>query len=418
MNTLSYLIYNIAVFFYATFIKVASVFNLKAKLFIEGRKNIFDVISSKLNNDPSEKIWFHCSSLGEFEQARPLIENIKQNHIEYKIIVTFFSPSGYEIRKNYELADYVFYLPIDTISNAKSLINLFNPNKVFFVKYEFWYHYLNILHQKKIPIYLISATFLGSQIFFKWYGSFFRNILKKFDIIFTQNDSSKKLLNSIGIENVIVSKDTRYDRVAATVKNIKSLPKVELFKQNKKLLVCGSSYIKEETLILQLTDNILEERLKIIIAPHEINGTHLNAIKDLFQHKKICFYSTSLHEDLIKSNILVIDNIGMLSSIYQYADIALIGGGFGSKGLHNILEAAAFGMPVLFGPKNHQKYPESIQLINNGSAFVVNTSEEFNQVISSFIFDTQKHESVSHLSKKFINENTGATKVILSSIPF
>ena len=418
LHFLSYVIYNLAIFFYGKAVWLASIFNTKAKLFIEGRKNIFKTIQAKINNDTSKKIWFHCSSLGEFEQARPIIEKIKKVNPEYKIIITFFSPSGYEIRKNYPLADYIFYLPLDTISNAKRIIQLFNPSKVFFVKYEFWYHYLHQLHINKIPIYLISASFQKEQVFFKKYGTFFRNMFSFFEIIFTQNEASQKLLKSIDIKNAIISKDTRFDRVLDTVKNSINLPKIELFKQDEILLVAGSSYLEEENLIHQFLVAHSSEKIKIIIAPHEINQSHLNSIRQLFSEQKICFYSTTTDQELQESKVLVIDNIGLLSSIYRYADIAFIGGGFGKKGLHNTLEAAAFGMPVLFGPNNHQKYPESIQLIENGSAFVIHNTSDFNDLFLEFIRDDTKHKSVSALSKRFIEENTGASEIILSKISF
>jgi len=418
IKTVNYLLYNFAIFFYGIAIWIASFFNAKAKIFIDGRKNIFESISTKINGDTSKKIWFHCSSLGEFEQARPIIEAIKQTHIDYKIIITFFSPSGFEIRKNYPLADYIFYLPLDTSVHAKKLLELFNPSMVFFVKYEFWYHYLHQLYNRKTPIYLLSATFLEDQIFFRWYGVFFRNMLHYFEIIFTQNESSKALLKSIQIDNVIVSKDTRFDRVYDTTRNLKPLSKIELFKQDSFILVAGSSYIEEENIINQFLNKYPDKKIKIIIAPHEIDGSHLKEIQEIFEGKKTCFYSTADDENLISSQVLIIDNIGLLSSIYQYADIAIIGGGFGSKGLHNTLEAAAFGMPILFGPNNHLKFPESIQLIENGSAFIIHNSEEFDLQISSFIDDEVKLKNISALSRKFILTNTGATEIILSQITF
>ena len=418
INTVSFLLYTIALFLYRIAVFIASFFNSKAKLFYEGRKDLIVNIGLKLNNDTSKKIWFHCSSLGEFEQARPLIERIKKDHADYKIIITFFSPSGYEIRKNYALADYVFYLPHDSASHAKKIIELFNPQKVFFVKYEFWFHYLNQLKKNKIPTYLVSASFLNDQIFFKWYGAFFRNMLNSFETIFTQNDSSKKLLNTIGITNVIVSKDTRFDRVSETVRSVQPLPKIELFKQHSFVLVAGSSYSEEANLINRFLDLHPDTNIKIIIAPHEIDQAHLDEVKNLFSEKSICFYSTASDSDLFSSKVLVIDNIGLLSSIYQYASIALIGGGFGRKGLHNTLEAATFGMPILFGPNNHQKFPESIQLIENGSAFTIHNSDEFEKILLEFITDKLKLEEVSLRSKTFINSNTGATDVILSKLTF
>lgn len=418
MDFISVFLYDVGIFFYSVVAKIASLNNQKAKLFIDGRKNIFDAISAKLKNDTHPKIWFHCASLGEFEQARPIIESIKATHPQYKVIVTFFSPSGYEFRKKYDQADYIFYLPLDTKSNAQKLISLFNPSTVFFVKYEFWFHYLTQLHQQKIPTYLISANFRTNQLFFKWYGSFFKKLLQYFEIIFTQNEESKKLLNEIGINHVIVSKDSRFDRVYTTIKNVQSLPIIEQFKHKNLLIIAGSSYTPEENLI----NNFLlqtSQKIKIIIAPHEIDSAHIKTIEHTFANFKTILYSNANTSNVIDKQVLIIDNIGLLSSIYQYGDIALIGGGFAKKGLHNMLEAAAFGMPILFGPNNHDKFPEANQMIKYGVAFTVyNNNLEFNHLMDEFISNTEKRNKISSLSKKFITENIGSTEIILSTIKF
>ena len=287
---------------------------------------------------------------------------------------------------------------------------------VFFVRYEFWYHYLSELKKRNIPVYLISANFLKDQVFFKWYGAFFRKMLKCFNIIFTQNEASKELLNTICIEQVFVSKDTRFDRVNHAVNNTRILPVIEQFRQDKFLLVAGSCYIEEETLVNHFLNNASAAKIKVILAPHEVDITHIKSIQKTFSGNKTILYSDANEENVKEAEVIIIDNIGLLSSIYKYADIALIGGGFGKKGLHNILEAAAFGMPVLFGPNNHEKFPEAKQLINNGTAFVIHNSAEFDLLLNEMISDKIKRNYLSFLSKNFITENIGATDLILSNI--
>ena len=398
------LIYDITLFFLSISIRIAALFgNAKAKLWIEGRKNIFQKVKNKISelNTPNSKlIWFHCASLGEFEQGRPLIESIKALSLgrgvggEAKIILTFFSPSGYEIRKNYEHANAVFYLPLDTKENAKKFIELIQPSMVFFIKYEFWYHYFMELHKRKIPVYVVSAIFRPDQLFFKWYGGLFRKLLKTVKHFFVQNENSKSLLNSLGINNVTVSGDTRFDRVFDTCQNVKSFPLIEKFKDNKKVLIAGSTWEQDEKLLVELatlSPSPLSQgrgvggEVKLIIAPHEIHESHIQSIIQQLKNLTIVRYSQANEENVKGADVLVIDNIGMLSSLYQYGNIAYIGGGF-SKGIHNILEAATFGMPVIFGP-NYEKFQEAKELIRLGGAFSIDSYEALEKTINFLLGD-------------------------------
>ena len=405
-------IYNTGIFFYTLSIRIASLFNNKAKLWLNGRKNIFKQLESIFKNEKNPVIWFHCASLGEFEQGRPIIEKIKDKHPHYKILITFFSPSGFEIRKNYALADYVFYLPVDTASNAKKFIEIVQPQMAFFIKYEFWYHYLNTLNTKQIPTYLISALFRKNQIFFKPYGGFYRKILKYYDYIFVQNDDSMELLIKLGLKNICVSGDTRYDRVSEIAAQAKSLELIEIFKGKNNLIVVGSSWQAEEQLIASY---IKQKGLthKFIFAPHNISENHLLQLERLFSKYKCIRYSKTDKENIAEFDILIIDNIGLLSSLYKYADIAIIGGAFGS-GLHNILEAVVYGCPVVFGPK-YYRFPEAVDLLNVGGACSVrNTKELINKL--NFLSSPDNKEILYKTCKDFVSSRKGATEKILNFI--
>lgn len=405
-------IYNTGIFFYSLSIRIASLFNTKAKLWTEGRNNIFIQLENAFKNEKSAVIWFHCASLGEFEQGRPIIEKIKDKHPQYKILITFFSPSGYEIRKNYSGADYVFYLPIDTALNAKKFLEIVQPKMAFFIKYEFWYHYLHTLKNKKIPTYLISALFRKNQIFFKPYGSLYRNILKCYDYIFVQDDDSMELLLELGLKNICVSGDTRYDRVLEIAAQAKSLEIIENFKGGKNLIVAGSSWPAEE----QLIATYIERKgftHKFIVAPHDISENHLLQLERLFSKYKHIRYSKADNEKISEFDILIIDNIGLLSSIYKYADIAFIGGAFGS-GLHNILEAVVYGCPVIFGPK-YYRFPEAVELLNAGGACSVrNVDELINDL--NFLSSPDNKEFLYKTCKEFVSSRKGATEKILNII--
>ena len=382
---------------------------------IAGRKNIFENIKSKILNPKSNNIvWFHCASLGEFEQGRPLMEKLKLQQRDVKILLTFFSPSGYEIRKNYAGADFIFYLPMDTPSNAKKFIEIVNPQKVFFVKYEFWFNYLTELKNKNIPTYLVSGIFRENHHFFKSTGAWFRKQLSSFTHFFLQDEKSVEMLNSIGCTNTTLCGDTRFDRVFEVSKNAKQLDLVKLFVEDKKVMIVGSSWLEDEKIIANYFTNPKSQILnyKIIIAPHEINEKHLVSIEGQFS--STCLrYSKATEKNISEAQVLIIDNIGMLSSLYQYGTIAFIGGGFG-KGIHNILEAATFGLPVIFGP-NYHKFVEAKELIKLGGAFSIKDVSEFEKTMA-LLSDEQVLKTASQISKMYVQGRIGATDKILSKI--
>ncbi len=407
------LFYNIFLVLYSKAIAIAALFNGKAALFTKGRKNIFHKIQSEIKI--GENIaWFHAASLGEFEQGRPVIEAFRKERPDYKILLTFFSPSGFEVRKNYSGADYIFYLPMDFPSNAKKFIALVNPKVVFFIKYEFWYNYLSLLKKKNIPVYLFSAIFRENQIFFKWYGAFYRNILTCYKYLFVQNEESKKLLADIGVKNVTVCGDTRFDRVFEIASNAKDIPVVAAFSNNAFVIIAGSTWEKDEEILAAFFNSLpADENVKIIIAPHEIKPDNIERILKLFNAKSIKF-SEATEENVSDKRILIIDNIGMLSFLYQYGKIAFIGGGFG-KGIHNTLEAATFGMPVLFGPRYH-KFQEAKDLISVGAAFSVTTIEDVNSVFYSLMKNTEKLINASEAARNYVKNGRGGTAAILEGL--
>ncbi|MFN8256637.1 MAG: glycosyltransferase N-terminal domain-containing protein [Bacteroidales bacterium] len=380
-------------------------------MWIDGRKNLFKSIESQLK--PNEKrILIHAASLGEFEQGRPVIEEIKRVAPEYKIVLTFFSPSGFEIRKNYEFADYVFYLPLDTWKNANKFIGLIQPETAIFVKYEFWNNILTALKSKKIPTYLISAIFRKNQLFFKWYGGWFRKMLDYFEWFFVQNNESVELLKSTGFENVTLSGDTRFDRVFEIAQKVKSIPIVEKFKDGKFTIIVGSSWKADEEILFEYI-NRKNSDVKWILAPHEIHKQNIERIVKNLEKPFVCFSQANETEANAKE-ILVIDNIGMLSSIYQYGNIAYIGGGFGS-GIHNILEAATFGMPVIFGP-NYVKFQEAIDLIDKGGAFTVNNEKTLNSILDQLVNNKEFCTDKGAICRKYVDDNRGATLKIIKSV--
>lgn len=363
---------------------------------------------------PGEKrVWFHCASLGEFEQGRTLMEKLKLKRKEIKIVLTFFSPSGYEVRKNYTGADYVFYLPLDTKANAEKFISMIAPEKVFFVKYEFWFHYLHTLHKKNIPVYLVSTIFRPGQKFFNWYGGFFRSMLKTITHFFLQDEESAALLHAIGITNYTVTGDTRFDRVVESADGLKPIPMIEKFKDGKKILVAGSTWKEDEQLIKSSFTYLTfhPSPLKLIIAPHEVNENRIREVQNFFSGYNITLFSEAKEETISSSEILIIDNIGMLSSIYQYGSYAYIGGGFG-KGIHNILEAAVVGLPVFFGP-NYQKFREANELIERGGAFPVRSSDELTSTLNNLITHENKCAAASKVARDYVYERKGATEKIL-----
>nr|WP_114940200.1 glycosyltransferase N-terminal domain-containing protein [Mucilaginibacter endophyticus] len=413
------LLYNIGIKLYSLFIRFAALFNNKAKLWVSGRKNpVFVRIESS--------IWFHFASLGEFEQGRPILEAMRNLHPGKKVVVTFFSPSGYEIRKNTPLADYVYYLPLDTPRNAKRFIDAINPETIIFTKYEYWFHFFNEARKRNIPLYIVSGIFRPGQVYFKWYGGFNRRILSLVSHFFLQDDASEQLLQGIGITNTSVSGDTRFDRVWANAQNPKVLPLIEEFKNGHKLFIAGSSWPQDEALLAKLINQYPD--WKFIFAPHEIPEEKINNLIDLLpQGKAITFSQLKteaeglksgdfINQSLTSNNLqaLVIDNIGMLSSLYAYADIAYIGGGFG-VGIHNTLEAAAFALPVIFGP-NYQKFNEAKELIAIKAGFSISNETELKEIVDRLISDEAFYNNTRKKIFNYVKENVGATEMIMKYI--
>ena len=401
------LIYNIGINLYFCAIYVASFFNKKAKLWLTGRNNIAYKKFEK-------STWFHFASLGEFEQGRPLLEHVRKHQPETKIVVTFFSPSGYEIRKNTPLADAVYYLPLDTAANARAFIEVINPSVAVFTKYEYWYHYFNQLHKKQVPLYVISGIFRPGQVFFKWYGGLHRRMLGFVTYFFVQDTASKELLQAVGVSNVEVSGDTRFDRVWANAQHPTELPLIDQFKNDHKLFIAGSTWPEDEALVAALVKDYAD--WKFIFAPHEIGEEKIAKLIDLLPLNSVIRYSRIADNQLSLNNYqtLIIDNIGMLSSLYQYADVAFIGGGFG-VGIHNTLEAAAFGLPVMFGPK-YDKFKEAKDLINIKGGYSINDEPELKATVAYITEDIQRYNTVCQVVRDYVKENTGATKTIADHI--
>lgn len=406
-------LYNLGIRLYHFLILVASLFNKKASLFVSGRKKVFSEIRENLPLD-REKIWFHCASLGEFEQARPLIETIKKTRPDVFLIVSFFSPSGYEIRKNYDHADFVCYLPADTASNAKKFITGLNPSRIVFVKYDIWYHYIKQAGKMNIPVFLVSANFRPGQIYFRWYGKFFLNTLKKLETIFVQNSSSKDILSKYNLQNVKIAGDLRFDKVFETSLAGRKNEIIETFSENNPLLIGGSTWTRGEELIHAFyTQKQTKISAKIIIAPHNVDRKNAERIKGLFGEGAILF-SDSTPEIVRKFNVLIIDNIGMLASIYSYGTIAYIGGGF-QAALHNALEATAFGLPVIVGP-GHYKFPEVKEMIGLKIAYEVIDEKEFVDVVNELLGNKDLLAQKSEEARQFVLNRKGATGLILSEL--
>lgn len=412
---LGYIAYHIGLFLYAFMVRLASLWNPKAKLFVTGRKGLIKKITQQTATDTREKIWFHCASLGEFEQARPIMERLKSEYPSYAIVVTFFSPSGYEIRKNYPGADYVFYLPLDSAENALLVVSTLKLKCAFFVKYEIWYHYLKTLNQFHIPAFLISANIRQDHIYLKSYGRFFTDMLHSFQHIFSQNEQSNQLLLNKGFTEVSVSKDTRFDRVYENSKQVKELPLIQRFTEGKKVLIMGSSYTQEEAIVKACLEYLTD--WKIIIAPHHIESSRISEIVTGFASVGATTYSVLTNDlSLMSNNVLVIDNIGMLSAIYQYGTVAFIGGGFGKSGLHNTLEAAVFGMPVLFGPNNLKKFPESLDMTDAGVGFIIKDESILATYLKEWNAHPEKLTTIGTLAKQFITSQIGATQHVFEHL--
>ena len=397
---------------YRAGIFLASFGNKKAQRWLSGRRNIFDHFSSKLSNNNSKTTWIHCSSLGEFEQGRPVIEKLKSLYPDTKILLTFFSPSGYEIRKDYKGAEWVCYLPLDSKINARKFLDIANPSLVLFVKYDLWHYYLAACKERKIPLLMISAIFRKGQPFFQWYGSLHRKMLKKFTHLFVQDEESKNLLLQLKINNVTVAGDTRFDRVAEIAEKFQPVNDITKFCGTDKVLVAGSTWPADEKLIKSIT-NLFPE-LKIIIAPHEIHQQHLDSLKLLFPESVLFSQLPATNYKLQTPNCLLIDNIGMLSTLYSYASIAYIGGGF-NQGIHNVLEAAVYGKPVIFGPR-YEIFQEAIDLIISGAGFSINNKDKLGKLVSRLLNDKEIYLKCCENAGTYIRQNKGATEIILHYI--
>jgi len=411
-------------FFYILFIKLYPVIaaltspvNNKARLWLKGRKNIFRNIKSVLGDDPSKKVWMHCASLGEYEQGRPLLEKCKKLYPSYKLVLTFFSPSGYEVQKNSKLADYIFYLPMDSTHNANRFLDLVNPSVIIFVKYEFWYYYLKEAHNRKIPLLLASGLFLPSFSFFKWYGKMRREMLHFFTHLFVQTENSKQLLHSIGINNVNVTGDTRFDRVLQVASEIKAFPEIERFLNQTKTIVAGSTWTDDDEVLDHYANTHTE--YKFIIAPHVINKERLKECCSLYKHSILYSeYINQLNKNEMPGesiNTIIIDNIGMLKFLYRYATICFVGGGFGDDGIHNILEAAVYYKPVVFGPA-FDKFSEAIDLIDKGGAFDVEDAIELEDELDELLNDETAYAEACAIAGDYVKSNAGATNAIMKYI--
>jgi len=406
------LLYTLIIRFFTCIMKGTSPFSLKAKLWYNGRKDVFPILEKKCAGKKNT-VWFHCASLGEFEQGKPLMEKIKQQEKDVTVLVTFFSPSGFEVKKDDPVADIITYLPADTPKNAKEFIHLVKPQKVFFVKYEYWYNYIDELHRMKIPFYYISANFRKNQYFFKNYGNWFLKQLKKCSFFFVQNEESKTILEQHGISKVAVVGDTRFDRVYAIAQQNYSLDFITTFKAEKKLLVAGSTWVTDEKLLSELLPRIIKN-YKLVVAPHVVEHHHIEKIKQLFQPYAVVCFSEKESSLLSHYDVLIIDTIGLLSKIYKYADISYIGGAF-KTGLHNILEAAVFAKPFFFGP-HYQKFNEAVELVAKGAAFPVSDATQMANEIQQFENNSSYYHHVCEICKKYIIENIGATERIISKL--
>ena len=404
-------VYSIGIRCYYFLIVFSSLFNSKAKRWLQGRRNIFSSLKDSIGSEKGIA-WFHCASLGEFEQGRPVIEEYKKRFPSKKILLTFFSPSGYEMRKNYSEANWVFYMPLDTRKNAKRFLDIINPDIVLFVKYEFWLHFLGELNKRRIPTFLISANFRKDQMFFKSYGSWYRKALSYFSFLFVQNEESKQLLESINIENVTVAGDTRFDRVYSIASQSKGIELAKRFSNGSKILIAGSTWPRDEDFLAEYI-NKEKGSVKYIIAPHEISEAGIVRLERLLKVSSIRFSraDVAIVDD---KKVLIIDNVGMLSTLYKYGNVAYIGGGFG-KGIHNILEAAVFGQPVLFGP-NYLKFSEAVGLINEKGAFTFSDYAQMEEFLNRFFENEEELDKVSSISMNFVKMRIGATEKILNKI--
>ena len=405
-------IYSIIVSIAGLLLQIIAFFVPKINLFVAGRKEVFPTLKAKIKST-DKTFWFHAASLGEYEQGLPVIERIKEKYPSHKIIVSFFSPSGYEVRKNNTIADATVYLPLDTLKNAKKFIQLTHPDAVFFIKYEFWPNYLNELKRQNIPTYLISGIFRENQVFFKWYGGFYRKALDAFTYFFVQNENALHLLHQLGKENAIVSGDTRFDRVASILEKDNALDFIEAFKNGKTTIVAGSSWPKDEELLVDFINDTTTDT-KYIIAPHNIKPDQIQQLKNSCA-KKVLLYSEKENKDLKDFDVFIIDTIGILTKIYSYADIAYVGGGFGHPGVHNILEPATFGIPILIGP-HFSHFAEATDLVALKGCITIQNKEELSRNFLDLITNTESRIEKGTICRDFVQKNKGAVDRIMEKV--
>lgn len=404
-------LYPVFILLYGFAIRVASLWNNKAKDWHNGRKNLFIDLQEKITSEDNI-IWMHCASAGEFEQGKPVLEALKNQYPTYKVLVSFFSPSGFNVGKRNSLPDYISYLPLDTERNAERFLQIVQPKLVLFVKYEFWYYHLKTIHDRKVPLLLISALFRKEQLFFKWYGSFYLKMLNFFSGIFVQDEVAFQLLKQYNVAHCSINGDTRFDRVITIAEDFREISFIRNFIGNSTVVVAGSTWPEDEKL---LSDAVKTTNTKLIVAPHELNKDHIESLLDLFTGA-ITFSTLELQTGTREhQNTLIIDNIGMLSRLYNYATITYIGGGFNKSGIHNTLEAAVYGKPVLFGP-NYHKFKEARELIAASAAFSINDSREIKEIVSKLMSDPILLQQTGDAAKKYVYDNKGATKRIIDHI--
>ena len=405
-------IYSIIVSIAGLLLRIIAFFAPKIKLFVAGRKDVFPTLITKIK--PNDKtIWFHAASLGEFEQGLPVIEKIKEKYPSHKIVLSFFSPSGYEVRKNNPIADVTVYLPLDTQKNAAKFIDLVHPEMVFFIKYEFWPNYLNELKKRNTPTYLISGIFREKQAFFKWYGGFYRKALDTFTYFFVQNENSLQLLHQLGKEKAIISGDTRFDRVASILERDNTLDFIAEFKNNKTTIVAGSTWAKDEELLLNYVNSNITDT-KFIIAPHNIKPDQIQKLKNSCT-KKVILFSEKENKNLADYDVFIIDTVGLLTKIYSYADIAYVGGGYGHPGIHNILEPATFGIPIIIGP-NYSHFAEAIELVRLEGCISVDNNDSLEALFNELIGGIEIRKSIGEISASFVQNNKGAVATIMKNL--
>ncbi len=404
--------YTIAIYLYALAVRLASLTNRKARLMIKGHRKTWRTLRDHAK-ERQHYVWFHAASLGEFEQGRPLMERLRREHPEKRILLTFFSPSGYEVRKDYAGADLVCYLPFDTPLNARRFVRLVQPEKAFFIKYEFWHHYIDELHRAGVPVYSVSSIFRNDQIFFRPYGRGYARVLHHFNHFFVQNEASRRLLNSLGVTQVSVTGDTRFDRVIDIRNQAKSLPLAAALTGDSRTIVAGSTWPPDEEILIPYFNRHPE--LKLIIAPHEVNEERLRSIEQRLKRPALR-YSQATLESSAQADCLIIDGYGLLSSLYRYATLAYVGGGFG-VGIHNVPEAAVYGVPVFFGP-NNQRFREARDLINEGGSFEVTSADDFQAQADRLLADERALAKSGQAAGDYIRRNSGATEAIFREVHF